>query len=544
MPHQDKEQAIERIAKGASSVTIAVVISRILGLVREQVLAYYFGASKSMDAFVVAYRIPNLLRDLFAEGASQAAFVKVFSSVLEKEGKGKALKVAQIVLSNFFIILGLVLILLIILAPQIVGLIAPSFKKDPSQFQLALGLTYLTLPFLWFISLSALLAGFLNSLGHFFWPALSSGFFNLSSIIIGIGGYYLLLSFYIPPIYAMAFGVSLGGLLQALVQLPLAKREGLRFALTPDFSHQAFRECLKLIGPTIYGLSVVQINIFINTYFATSCGEGAVSWYAYAFRVMYLPLGLFGVGITQALLPELTRTLARGGDADLRQAQELFSRSLVLALSLSIPSAVGLLLLSSEVISLLFQRGRFTPHDTFMTASLLSILSMGLPFYSLSKAIIPLFYSLQRTYVPALGSTLALISNLLVILLTLKKLGILAIALGTTASLFFQCLFLLGMAIVFLRGLIYKVVAQSLLVILSGSLLMALLILLLEIIFQGFLFFPQSLFLPIVILFGSAFYYFFVKAFGPKETYLLLDRMASLLGRPFKKFFNPSRLRR
>jgi putative peptidoglycan lipid II flippase len=533
---QAKEERIEKVARGASSVTIAVFISRILGLVREQVLAYFFGAGKSMDAFVVAYRIPNLLRDLFAEGASQAAFVKVFSSTLEREGKERALTVAKTLLANFILVSGSVVLLMLLFAPSLVELLAPAFKETPSKFSLAVNLTYITIPFLFFISLASLFAGLLNSLGYFFLPALSSGLFNLSSILIGVFGYFLLVSLGIEPIYAMAVGVTLGGSLQALIQLPLLLKEGFSLGLKPDFSHPAFKEVLRLIGPTIFGLSIMQINIFVNTYFATSCGEGAVSWYSYAFRVMYVPLGLFGVGITQALLPELTRILSqRERQAELPQARDLFTRSLALSLSLSLPSSAGLYLLAQEIISVLFERGRFTSLDTEMTGALLAILSLALPFYSASKTIIPLFYSLGKTYIPALASGVALLVNLAVILLSIKKLGIKAVALGTTASLISQCLFLSLVSVLYLRGLSFRVLFRALGIILFGTAAMSLLVYGLK-----FYFFEQAkLHKAWLILFavpgGAGIYYAIVKLFGPREAYLMLDRLFGIFFKPLRR---------
>ncbi len=531
-----KEERLEKVAKGASSVTIAVFISRILGLVREQVLAYFFGAGKSMDAFVVAYRIPNLLRDLFAEGASQAAFVKVFSSTLEREGKDKALVVAKTLLANFVIVSGSVVLLMLLFAPNLVELLAPAFKESPSKFSLAVNLTYITIPFLFFISLASLFAGLLNGLGYFFLPALSSGLFNLSSILIGVLGYFVLVSFGIDPIYAMAVGVTLGGCLQAFIQVPLLLKEGFSFGLKPDFSHPAFKEVLRLIVPTIFGLSIMQINIFVNTYFATSCGEGAVSWYSYAFRVMYVPLGLFGVGITQALLPELTKVLSqKERQAELSQARDLFTSSLALSLSLSLPSSAGLYLLAQEIISVLFERGRFTSLDTEMTGALLAILSLALPFYSASKTIIPLFYSLGKTYIPALASGVALIVNLTVILFTIKKLGIKSVALGTTASLISQCLFLSLVSVSYLKGLSRRVLSRAIGVVFLGTALMSLLVYGLK-----FYFFEHAKLHKVwLILFavplGAGVYYAFVKLFGPKEAYLMLDKFFGVIFKTFTR---------
>ncbi|MEZ0343865.1 MAG: murein biosynthesis integral membrane protein MurJ [Caldimicrobium sp.] len=438
---------IESVARSASLVTLAVFISRILGLVREQVLAYFFGAGKAMDAFVVGYRIPNLLRDLFAEGALAGAFVKVFTASTEKEGLKRAFQKASILISNFLLILLIIVLAGIFFAPYIVSLMAPYFKEDPSKYYITVSLTRIMMPFLLFISLSAIFAGLLNSLGIFFLPALSSGFFNLFSIIIGVSGYYVLSFYGYEPIFAMALGVTLGGLLQAFMQYPLLKKRGFSFQFKVNFSLPEFYEILKLILPVVIGFSAVQINIFINTFFATSCGEGAVSWYSYAFRIMYVPLGLFGVGLSQALLPELTRNITKG---DLSLARDTYGKALIVSLSVSLPSALGLFSLSEDVVKVLFERGAFKPEDTFWTSEILKIFALALPFYGLSKVSVPLFYALNRTSIPASGSFLAVFINLLVILLTIKILGIKGVAFGTTAGLMAQCLFLLVLSFKFL----------------------------------------------------------------------------------------------
>ncbi|MCS7279694.1 MAG: murein biosynthesis integral membrane protein MurJ [Thermodesulfobacteriaceae bacterium] len=511
---------IEKITQSATSVTLAVFISRILGLVREQVLAYFFGASQSMDAFVVGYRIPNLLRDLFAEGALAGAFVKVFSFNLEKRGLKDSFQIAQVLISNFLIILLGIVILGILLAPYLVSLIAPEFKGNPYKFQLTVYLTQLMMPFLLFISLASILAGMLNSLKIFFLPALSSGFFNLSSILIGVIGYYLLVHLSLEPIYAIALGVTLGGFWQFIFQYPVAKKQGFSFKFCPNFRDSHFVEVLKLIFPVILGFSLVQINIFINTFFATSCGEGAVSWYSYAFRVMYVPLGLFGIGISQALLPELSKQIAR---KDLNLAKKTFSSALIVSLSVSLPSAIGLYLLSHPIISFLFERGKFTSLDTFQTSQILQILSLGLPFYGLSKTAIPLFYSLGLTIIPPLGSMLGVVTNVATIILTIEKMGIKAVALGTTLSLLLQSLFLVLMSFIKLRVTEFKFLIQSGFTLLVAGFFLILVIKL----FQNF-FIIKNLGLLAVILIAGLCFIWICKILGPKECYLFYEKFLRL----------------
>lgn len=515
---------IESITQSATSVTIAVFISRILGLIREQVLAYFFGAGKSMDAFVVGYRIPNLLRDLFGEGALASAFVKVFSSNLEKEGKESSFKIAQTIISNFLIILLVVVILGIIFADSIVSLIAKEFRNDLYKFILTTRLTQIMMPFLLFISLASIFAGMLNAFGVFFFPALSSGLFNLSSILIGVIGYYLLIKFSIDPIYAMAAGVTLGGFFQVVFQYPLIVKKGFSFSFSPNFKDKYFIEVVKLILPIIFGLSVVQINIFINTFFATSCGEGAVSWYSYAFRIMYVPLGLFGVSLSQVLLPELSRQIAR---KDFAMVKDIFSRSLVVSLSLSIPSAIGLFILSHPLIEILFERGKFTLYDTFKTSGILKILSLGLPFYGVSKITVPLFYSLGKTIIPTLGSLVAVITNIIVILLSIEKLGINGVALGTSISLVFQAIFLLGIAVYEIGKLNFRFIFRGFLTLTFASLGLIGVLKILNLLVA-----VKILNIFLSILLGGITFIGICKLLGPEETYMFFVRFLKI----FKRF--------
>ncbi|QJA06706.1 murein biosynthesis integral membrane protein MurJ [Thermosulfurimonas marina] len=463
------ENSGQKIARRARSVTAAVILSRLLGLVREQVLAAFLGAGREMDAFVVGYRIPNLLRDLFAEGALGMAFTRVFSATREREGEDAAFEAAREALTVFGILVLMVVLLGEILAPHLVGLIAPDFKNLPEKFSLSVLLTRIMWPFLFFISLSAILAGMLNTFGVFFWPAASSALFNLSAIVGGLVLYFFFPSLGLPPVAGFATGVLLGGALQMGFNGFFLARKGFSFRLRPAFSSPAVKETLRLVGPSVLGLSAVQINVFLNTYFATSCGEGAVSWLAYAFRLMYVPLGLFGVGLSLALLPTASREVARG---DQRALRESFSSSLLVGLSLSLPSAAGLVILSEPIVRLIFEHGRFLPSDTLHTAQALSFFALGLPFYGATKVMVPVYYALGNTLIPALSSVLAVGVNLLVILLTLPLLNFKAIALGTAVSLAAQSIFLL----IFLRaqipGLIPRKFLLGLFKILTKTLLM------------------------------------------------------------------------
>jgi len=301
----------------------------------------------------VAYRIPNLLRDLLAEGALASAFVKVFSEWHERRGLAATWELASKALSTIGLLVLSLVILGDIFAPYLVRLLAPGFGAVSGKTELATFLTRIMFPFLMMVSLSAVLGGMLNSLGHFFLPAISSALFNLVSVAVGVGLYFLLPDLGFPEITGMALGVVLGGAFQAALQWPRLRRYGFRFSFCPTLKDPGVREIFRLMAPSVIGLSAVQLNVFVNTYFATLCGEGAVSWLAYAFRLMYVPLGLFGVALQVAILPVASRQAAR---KDFEALKETYLSSLLMGAALSLPSAVGLIILAGPIVRLIFAR--------------------------------------------------------------------------------------------------------------------------------------------------------------------------------------------
>ena len=298
----DQSDNKKTIAKSAAVVSIAIMCSRLLGLVREQVFAGLFGAGFAYDSFVVAFRIPNLLRDLFGEGALSAAFVTVFSAYDSNRSKEETWQLASNVFTFIAILLSLLTLAGIYLAGPIVSLLAPDFSLVPGKAELTEKLTVIMLPFLLFISLSAVAMGILNTKGRFFVPALASSFFNLGSIIGGTTLAFILPGYGQPAIVGMAIGTLIGGFMQLGVQLPSLYRAGFRYKPVLNIADPGLRKILKLMIPATIGLSATQINIFINTNFAASCAEGSVSWLNYAFRLVQLPIGLFGVALSIAML--------------------------------------------------------------------------------------------------------------------------------------------------------------------------------------------------------------------------------------------------
>lgn len=453
------QEDTQKVARGARTVTVAVLISRILGLVREQVLAGFFGAGFQMDAYVVAYRLPNLLRDLLAEGALASAFVKVFSEWHERRGLAATWVLASRALSTIGLLVLALVVLGEIFAPYLVRLLAPGFETISGKTELATFLTRIMFPFLLMVSLSAVFGGMLNSLGSFFLPAISSALFNLVSVAIGISFYFLLPRFGLPEITGMAVGVVLGGAFQAALQWPKLRAHGFRFRFSPTLRDPGVREIFRLMAPSVIGLSAVQLNIFLNTYFATLCGQGAISWLAYAFRLMYVPLGLFGVALQVAILPVASRQAAR---RDFRSLRETFLSSLLMGAALALPSAVGLIMLAKPIVRLIFEHGRFGPLDTANTAEALALFSLALPAYALTKVSVPVFYALGRPKIPMCGSFLAVAINLLVVWSTLSFLNFRAIALGTSLGLTCQALFLLLILSRRLQGLAWGHLARGL----------------------------------------------------------------------------------
>ena len=413
--------------------------SRVLGLVREQVFAGMFGAGYAYDAFVVAFRIPNLLRDLFGEGALSAAFVTVFSDYDTNKGQHATWQLAANVLVFFSILLSIIVLIGFIFADSIVLLLAPDFADLSGKAELTILLTRIMFPFLIFVSMSAVVMGVLNTRGKFFVPAISSSFFNLGSIIGGVSLALLLPRFGLPAIVGMACGTLIGGLMQLAIQLPTLRKIGFRFKPQLNLKDPGLRRILWLMLPATIGLSATQINIFVNTNFASSCVEGSVSWLNYAFRMVQLPIGVFGVAFSIAAMPVLAKYAAKG---DLDGLKETFSSSLVMVLSLTIPATFGLILLAEPIIRLIFEHGAFTATDTLRTAQALTCYAVGLFAYSAVKIMVPVFYALKDTKYPVMGSFIAVAANILIITLIIDRFSFKAIAFATSCSMILNFLFL------------------------------------------------------------------------------------------------------
>ncbi|MDK9707875.1 MAG: murein biosynthesis integral membrane protein MurJ [Desulforhopalus sp.] len=436
----EQKQQKRTIAKSAASVGIAVMCSRILGLIREQVFAGLFGAGFIYDAFVVAFRIPNLLRDLFAEGALSAAFVTVFSAYDKQRTKEETWHLAANVLNFILILLSTITLFMIFFAGEIVFLLAPDFSLIDGKTELTVLLTRIMSPFLVFISLSAVVMGILNTKGHFFIPAIASSFFNLGSVIGGTALAFILPRYGQPAIVGMAVGTLIGGMLQLGVQIPSLYRTGFRYTPRVRITDPGLRRILSLMIPATVGLSATQINLFINTNFAASCPEGSVSWLYYAFRLVQLPIGIFGVALSIAMLPVLAKQAA---DKDIVAMKDTMISSLTMVFALTVPATAGLIILSQPIIRVIFEHGAFTSIDTYATAETLSLYAIGLFAYSANKVLVPAFYALDKTRYPVIASFLAIFFNIAIISLSIDAFQHKAIALSTSCTMLINFLFLM-----------------------------------------------------------------------------------------------------
>nr|MBF0222577.1 murein biosynthesis integral membrane protein MurJ [Desulfobulbaceae bacterium] len=422
-----------KIAKSAGLVGIAVMCSRVLGLVREQVMATLFGAGMAYDSFVVAFRIPNLLRDLFGEGALSAAFVAVFSDYDTNKGKKATWQLANNVLSAIAILVSLITLLGIVFAGPLVTLIAPDFALITGKAELTRKLTVIMFPFLVFVSIAAVVMGILNSKGRFFVPSISSSFFNLGSIVGGVSLAIILPKFGYPAIVGMAIGTLIGGFLQMSGQFPTLLKTGFRFKPQVDLRDPGLRRVFMLMIPAIIGLGATQINIFVNTNFASSCVEGSVSWLNYAFRLVQFPIGVFGVAVSIATMPVISRYAAQKNFTGIR---ETYVSALTMAFCLTIPATAGLFLLSEMIVKIIFEHGQFSMFDTVRTAEALRFYVLGLFAYASVKITVPVFYALNDTKFPVVASFLAVGTNILIILLTIDGMQHKAIALSTSCAMF------------------------------------------------------------------------------------------------------------
>lgn len=391
-------------------VGLAVMCSRVLGLLREVVFGMLFGAGKSMDAFIMAFKTPNLLRDLFAEGALSTAFITTFSKKIEKEGERPAWRLANKIGTLLLVSMTIIVVLGIVLAPVLLSITVTGFKRDPAKFELTVLLAQIMFPFILFVSLGAQVMGILNSRNVFGVPAMASSFFNIGSVVGGVA-----LAWWIDPTFGpkaligLALGTLIGGALQLGVQLPALYRVGYRFRFDFGWRDEGVRTVLRQMAPAIIAASSVQVNVMVNGWFASWLEDGTAYRLGVAFRLMQLPLGIFGVAIGTVTLPLISRMAAQNNMADFRA---VLARGMRLAFLLTIPSTVGLMLLARPIISLIYEHGKFSAHATDQAALGLQGYALGLAAYSALKVLSPAFYAIDRRRTPMLVSFLSIGVNI------------------------------------------------------------------------------------------------------------------------------------
>lgn len=385
-----------------SSMTL---VSRVLGLVRDLVLSRWFGASAATDAFFVAFKIPNFLRRLFAEGSLSLAFVPVLAEYRER-GDAAALK--SLIDATTGCLLAVLLVLTglgVLFAPTLIGLFAPGFIDQPEQQQLAGELLRITFPYLPLIALTALSGGILNTLGRFAIPALTPALLNIALIVAAV----VFSARFAQPVEALAWGVLAAGVLQLALQLPVLARHGVLPVPRPDFRHPGVRRILRLMVPTLFGASIAQINLLFDVLLASLLVEASISWLYYGDRLMEFPLGMFGVALAVVVLPTLSSLHARADGAEFRAT---LGWALRLGIVIALPAAVGLAVLAEPIVTTLFQSGRFGAHDVAMTALALSAYCIGLPAFIGVKILAPAFFARQDTATPVKIGLVALVVNM------------------------------------------------------------------------------------------------------------------------------------
>jgi putative peptidoglycan lipid II flippase len=418
------------LARSAGLIGLATLSSRVLGLVRDQAQAYFFGTNWQADAFVVASRIPGLLRELFAEGAMSAAFVPTLTRTLTQQGKEAAWRLGAQVVNGLALVTGVLVLVGVVMAEPLARLFAAEFAAVPGKLELTIALTRVNMPFLMLIAVAAALMGMLNAFRRFVVPAAAPAMFNLVFIAATVTFVPLFTTLGWEPAMALSVGMLGGGLMQMVIQVPAIRREGYRHRWQLNFRDPALREVLVLMGPGTIGVAAAQINLLVNTWLATST-EGAASALRYAFQLMYLPIGIFGVSVATAALPDLAKQAAEGA----RDAMaSTLSWALRLMMVLSIPATVGLIVLSGPIIELVFQRGEFDAASTWMTASALAFYAPGILGYSIVKIAAPAFYSLRDARTPVYISLVTIAVNLGLNLWLNSIYGFRGLALGTAIS--------------------------------------------------------------------------------------------------------------
>jgi putative peptidoglycan lipid II flippase len=424
------------VVSAVGSIGAATLASRVLGYVRDMVVARAFGAGPVTDAFFVAFRVPNLLRRLLAEGALSTAVIPVFTHYLATGGRAAFLAMVRAVAGATTLTLCVVTLAGMLLARAIVTVMAPGWIADPPLFDLAVGLTRLMFPYLLLVGLAALATGVLNAHHRFFTAAFGPAVLNVGMIAAVL----LLASRFEPPIVSLAVGVLVGGLGQLLVQLPDVRRLGVPLRPSGEWTHPAVGIIARRLAPAAFGLAAVQVTVVLNTLLASLLPKGSISYLYYADRVMEFPLGVFGIALATAALPTMAAQAAREDRAGLT---DTLGFSLRLSAFVAVPAAAGLLALGAPIVGLLFQRGQFGPADAAATTQALAAYAIGLPAFSATRIAAQTFYALGDTRTPVLLGLLSVAANVALALALMWPLAHAGLALASSLSAYVNVLALL-----------------------------------------------------------------------------------------------------
>jgi putative peptidoglycan lipid II flippase len=449
-----------RVVKAAGVVGTATFFSRILGFIRDAVIAWYFGAGFSSDAFIAAFRIPNLLRRLFAEGSLSSAFIPVFTQYMVRRGRPEAFILAR----SAFMLLSVVLLLIVIggifLSPGIVCLVAPGFVS--AKFELTVHLTRLMFPYIFFVGLAALCMGILNVLGHFAAPAFAPVLLNIAII----GSVLFIAPVLSVPAAGLAIGVLIGGVLQLAVQFPVLWRKGFRLWQKTPWLHPGLKQVGTLMPPVILGGAVYQINIVVGTVLGSLMAEGSVSYLYFADRLVQFPLGVFAIAAATAVLPSLSRQAAM---EDYEGLKDTFGHALKLVFFISIPAMLGLIVLREPIVALLFQRGEFNDLATRLTARALLYYSIGLWAFSAVRIVAATFFAMQDTRTPVKMAAISILANIVLSVVLMKPLAHGGLALATSLASMLNLALLVQALRSKLGALGWRSIAQSFCRTLMGS---------------------------------------------------------------------------
>lgn len=434
----EQKEHNQKLLRSTLAVSAPTLLSRVFGFIRDMIQAYYMGTGRRMDAFTIAYTIPNLLRRLTGEGAMTAAFIPVFTQQKKEKSKEELWKFAHYFFFDLSLIMALVTVLGVLFAPVLVKIISIGFKDIAGKWDLTIILTRLMFPYMFLISMAALAMAILNSFHKFFVPAFTPVLFNLSIIILAV----IFAGRAREPSYVFAAGVVVGGVLQLAFQLPFLWRQGMRFRPMLSFTHPGVRKVGKLMVPGIFGAGLYQINYAISKTIASLLEEGSVSALYYAARVQELTLGIFSIALSIALLPTFSDQAAR---QDMEGMKKTMVYSFKLIFLVTFPAMVGLLLLNRPIIQVLFQRGEFNEQSTVMSASCLFFFALGIPFISGVRIMAPAFYSLKDIKTPVIVASFIMVLYILfsVVLMNPLRVGGIALALSVASVINFAVLFYL-----------------------------------------------------------------------------------------------------